>query len=377
MSLTARFLSAATLSLFAAAAGAQSMNIDVGSSLFIHRPTSGFGAAANQPGVWNMVSANNPTTGNLVDLAGAVTGAHISLVGGFGDFQISNPTWGGDDELLLERAVDVGSIGQGAGTITWTLGGLAAGTYEITTYAIAPDLPATYKTRVAVTNAVEGAQIVGAAWPGQPYLLGATHAKHTVTITGGQSITIVTTDPGFPSGNLATVNGFQVKVAGGGGPVNPGTAYCFGDGTATACPCANSSSFGTNEGCLNSLGLGGKLVATGSASLGNDTLVLQGTQMPNSSALYFQGTAQQSAVAGAVFGDGLRCAAGSITRLGTKTNAGGGSVYPAVGDPSVSVRGVVLGAGTREYQVWYRNAAAFCTASTFNLTNGLQVSWAP
>ncbi len=377
MSLTARFLSAATLSLLAGAAGAQSLNIDVGSSLFIHRPSSSFGAGANQPGVWNMVSASNPTTGNLVDLAGAVTGANISLVGGFGNFQLSNPTWNGDDELLLERAVDVGSTGQGGGTITWTLGGLAGGTYEITTYAIAPDLPATYKTRVTVTNAVEGPQIVGGAWPGQPYLLGVTHAKHTVTIAANQSITIVTSDPGFPAGNLATVNGFQVKVGGGGGPTNPGTAYCFGDGTATACPCANSSAFGANEGCLNSLGLGGKLVATGSASLGNDTLLLQGTQMPDSSALYFQGTAQQSAGAGAVFGDGLRCAAGSITRLGTKTNAGGASAFPTGGDQAVSVRGVVLGAGTREYQVWYRNAAAFCTVSTFNLTNGLQVSWAP
>jgi hypothetical protein len=27
------------------------------------------------------------------------------------------------------------------------------------------------------------------------------------------------------------------------------------------------------------------------------------------------------------------------------------------------------------YQLWYRNAAAFCTPSTFNLTNGLDVTW--
>jgi hypothetical protein len=31
--------------------------------------------------------------------------------------------------------------------------------------------------------------------------------------------------------------------------------------------------------------------------------------------------------------------------------------------------------GTRTYQVWYRNAAAFCTISTFNLTNGIELSW--
>ncbi|MCY2959186.1 MAG: hypothetical protein NTY35_03390 [Planctomycetota bacterium] len=31
----------------------------------------------------------------------------------------------------------------------------------------------------------------------------------------------------------------------------------------------------------------------------------------------------------------------------------------------------------RSDQVWYRNAAAFCTASTFNLTNGLSAVWVP
>jgi hypothetical protein len=29
----------------------------------------------------------------------------------------------------------------------------------------------------------------------------------------------------------------------------------------------------------------------------------------------------------------------------------------------------------RMYQVWYRNAAAFCTSSTFNLSNGYRVVW--
>jgi hypothetical protein len=41
------------------------------------------------------------------------------------------------------------------------------------------------------------------------------------------------------------------------------------------------------------------------------------------------------------------------------------------------VRGAVPAGATRTYQVWYRNAAAFCTSDTFNLTNGLVVTWAP
>ena len=33
--------------------------------------------------------------------------------------------------------------------------------------------------------------------------------------------------------------------------------------------------------------------------------------------------------------------------------------------------------GAYFYQSWYRNAAAFCTSSTFNLTNGVTVTWTP
>jgi hypothetical protein len=78
-----------------------------------------------------------------------------------------------------------------------------------------------------------------------------------------------------------------------------------------------------------------------------------------------------------VFGDGLRCASGTVIRLKTVTNVGGASQYPEAGDPSVSVRGLVTAPSIRTYQCWYRNAAAFCTASTFNLSNGVQVQWTP
>jgi len=106
--------------------------------------------------------------------------------------------------------------------------------------------------------------------------------------------------------------------------------------------------------------------------------VLNESGMPSSSALYFQGTAQQSSGNGVPFGYGKRCAAGSIVRLGTKNNTGGGSQYPIGADLPVSVKGLIpAGGGTRYYQVWFRNAAAFCTVSTFNLTNGYQVTWIP
>jgi hypothetical protein len=155
------------------------------------------------------------------------------------------------------------------------------------------------------------------------------------------------------------------------------TEYCFGDGSATACPCGNASAVGDNEGCLNSLGTGGKLVTGGIARITNDTFQVEGSRMPNSSTLYFQGTTQVAAGAGGVFGDGLRCAGGSVIRLGTQTNNGSGaSSYPN-GSAAISIKGANTAGATRTYQCWYRNAAPFCNPETFNLTNAGSATWTP
>jgi Tol biopolymer transport system component len=159
------------------------------------------------------------------------------------------------------------------------------------------------------------------------------------------------------------------------GPMLP--SFCAGDGSGAACPCGNESAVGSDEGCLHSFGIGGLLIANGNASIASDSVTLFGAQMPNSSALYFQGTIATSGGAGIAFGDGLRCASGAVVRLATKINASGTSHFPEIGDPLLSVRGGCSAGDFRTYQVWYRNAAAFCTASTFNLTNGVQFSWAP
>ncbi|MCY2960521.1 MAG: hypothetical protein NTY35_10190 [Planctomycetota bacterium] len=157
------------------------------------------------------------------------------------------------------------------------------------------------------------------------------------------------------------------------GSTGGSTAVCFGDGTGTACPCGNIGAPG--QGCLNSLGTSGALAAAGTPSVAADTLVLTGSGMPNASCLYFQGTTLIGGGAGSVFGDGLRCAGGTVTRFGTRTNVQGNSAYPTLGDPSISVRGNCLPGDVRIYQAWYRNAASFCTADTFNLTNAWQVVW--
>jgi outer membrane protein assembly factor BamB len=186
----------------------------------------------------------------------------------------------------------------------------------------------------------------------------------------------------YASGPVLGQNG-ALLIAGMGMDViafrDPGSSksFCFGDGTATACPCGNSGASG--HGCASSASASGaQLQASGNASVSNDTLILAGSGMPNSAVLYFQGTGQNASGLGTAFGDGLRCAGGTIVRLGVETNVAGASQYPSGNDMPISVRGQIpLAGGVRTYQGWYRNAAPYCTPSTFNLTNGIQITWQP
>lgn len=160
------------------------------------------------------------------------------------------------------------------------------------------------------------------------------------------------------------------------GPLPAYASYCFGDGTGSTCPCLDSQ-VGLQEGCPSSLGYGAKLTAHGNPNVVTDTFVLDGSQMPNSVALYLQGTQQVANGFGTIFGDGLLCVGGSIVRLGQETNVNGASHYPGVGDLPISVQGAAPAGSTRDYQVWYRNSANYCTFATANLTNAIEVIWGP
>jgi hypothetical protein len=160
---------------------------------------------------------------------------------------------------------------------------------------------------------------------------------------------------------------------------DPIQAFCFGNGEFMACPCVTPSAVSEHAGCKNSTSFGGALVGAGAASISADAVVLSGTHMnPSSSVVYLQGNANVGGGFGVWFGDGLRCVTSSVVRLTYATNSGAGSsAYPSAGDPSLSVKGGVVAPGTKLYQAWYRDAAAYCTASTFNLTNAVSVTWSP
>ena len=151
-------------------------------------------------------------------------------------------------------------------------------------------------------------------------------------------------------------------------------SFCSGDGSLRNCPCSNNGAPG--RGCAwSGSAQGAWLLASGTTS--PDTLMLTATGLPGSgtSTIFLKG--DQVASAGIAFGDGLRCVDGRILRLGMQVNGNGAAQYPDIGNPPLSVRGgTPPGSGAvGYYQTYYRNAAPFCTAATFNITNGVRVVW--
>lgn len=154
-----------------------------------------------------------------------------------------------------------------------------------------------------------------------------------------------------------------------------GTAYCFGDGGGTACPCGNEADPGSGSGCQNSSGLGSIAVGFGSNSVGSDDLMISARQLlPSQPALLFAGTEQINGGNGIPFGDGLRCAGTNVVRLGVKTPDAAGV---ATWGPGLGTLGNWGSGDVRRFQAWYRNPQGSPCSSGFNLSNGLEVVFAP
>ncbi len=180
------------------------------------------------------------------------------------------------------------------------------------------------------------------------------------------------TDPNFP--NILDDTTSRLSIV---GSTSIGTPFCFGDGTGTACPCANNGI--AAHGCASSqFASGARISASGNAgaSAGTDTLVLTVSNI-GGPGLFFQASGQVAGGAGISFGDGLLCASGSILRLGIVFPSGTSATYPGGLTPNpIHVGGAPIAAGdVRHYQCWYRDAFAFCSSSTFNLTQGLTITF--
>ena len=149
-------------------------------------------------------------------------------------------------------------------------------------------------------------------------------------------------------------------------------AFCFGDGSGAPCPCANTG--GPGEGCSNSGGAGGLLSGGGSVSASADDLVFTASNLlPSQPVLLFVGLDAISGGNGTPFGDGLRCAGGSVVRLGVEVPSANGD---AIWGPRLRAQGGWSSGDTRRFQGWYRDPGGPCS-SGFNLTNGIEVTFTP
>jgi hypothetical protein len=166
--------------------------------------------------------------------------------------------------------------------------------------------------------------------------------------------------------------GRHLNLYGGGGP--PSNAFCFGDGSGTACPCGNAGAPG--RGCENGALTGGALLTqTGGSSVSSGTVALHGTGLqPSQPGLYFQGNNAVAGGMGAHFGDGLRCAGGGLRRLQIRTATPLGESSTTV---DIATAGLVSAGDVKRYQIWYRNPANSPCGTTFNLSNGIEITWTP
>jgi hypothetical protein len=255
----------------------------------------------------------------------------------------------------------------GLGEVIVLVQGLAPGDYRVFTYA----WHCGYGNRVRVTPSADPFVDLGTpcVYPG--LVRGLSYALHRVFQPPGGGLVRIEVQPiAGAGGSVAGLcQGFQIVQ-------RPGELFCAGDGidpSVTPCPCGNAGVYA--HGCAHSGNPSGAFLdAYGTRSF--DDVSLRAEGMPGTSTcIYLQG----DQVDNATFGDGVRCAGGTLVRLRVRANVGGASTFPDATDTvTLSQRGgVVPGSGvTRLYQTYYRNAAAaFCPPETFNVTNGVRVEW--
>lgn len=184
---------------WAPAASAQSLNVDFGTAF--GPPSDEYGAAADQPGVWNSLGGNDDAPQPLLDTRGDPSGVTVTPQLPSGPAFFDNPGTSGDDQSLMDDYLDLHSHPQ-----TFTLSGLRAGAYTVYTYAWAPD-DAAYYTFVDVND--KGGVPIGGEWPGH-HQEGVTFARHTVQVGAGEDLVVYTF--ALLHGSL---NGIQVVQAAG------------------------------------------------------------------------------------------------------------------------------------------------------------------
>jgi len=155
---------------------------------------------------------------------------------------------------------------------------------------------------------------------------------------------------------------------------SPGTPYCYGDGSAISCPCANNND-GAAGGCdwgNPAFPGGGVLYATGSASLSANDAYLVAARVESDFGIFFGAANRVNGGGGSLLQDGLRCAGGELVRLVPPTLASGNLATTPLPVQELDT-GAAVGV-TRRYQYWFRTPTGPC-GQMANLTNGFEILW--
>jgi len=327
-------------------------------------------AAAGSAGVWNGVSLPPGVATPLVDKSGAATAATVTVDPSLSlDLWFDNVNMAGDDAALLEDILHGGSAGA---VYPITFNGVTPGTYDVVTYAIAPDDKLGHVTDVDVPGAPEGVQAVGGAPFTGVHVQGVSFARHTVTTSGTIEVLVA-----FNAGNIS-VNGIQLE------PVdNTSSDGC--DCTGGNAPCGHIS--GEGRGCPNSNpnGLGARLTASGLAVVANDSFALSVIDAaPNKPGLILAGTQSLGPVGVGIVPNtpGVLCV-GGVTRRGAVvlTDAAGSASFPDFQGAPYGQSDIVALGTQISYTHWFRDpgTAAGCpndtASSDFNFSNGWTVTW--
>jgi sugar lactone lactonase YvrE len=146
-----------------------------------------------------------------------------------------------------------------------------------------------------------------------------------------------------------------------------GGSFCNGaDGALAVCPCSNPGH--PDSGCDNAQGTGGVRLDVAAQRSASATLAGTGFPAGGAPAALVVRSAALAPTGPVPFGDGVRCIAAPVVRLGATLASGGISTH---------VVGHGAGPGLFYYQVWYRSMpAAFCDpAAAFNLSSGRELTW--
>ncbi|MCA8980748.1 MAG: hypothetical protein KDC14_12035 [Planctomycetes bacterium] len=150
---------------------------------------------------------------------------------------------------------------------------------------------------------------------------------------------------------------------------DPTTPFCFGDGSSMACPCANHSALGADEGCANSTGSGAKLTATGSSFVADDNVVLHVEGARDSQpGVFVQGRTQIETP----FRDGLLCMGNPTERLQVVFTDASGAADSSV---SLVTAGAISPGDTVHYQLWYRDPVVSPCGTGSNLSSAGTLTW--